>query len=145
MKQNGTVIGTQKRKPAEIEHNGRKVYIRTDIQRITIEREGEDSYQAWQYQETVLESSEYNALSIGSWSGEWTEPVRSVERYILHSATTDDTMQALRKLREDDKTYDWQGQLDKLDAYNKAIEDTKTQPGYPQTVEYPEYPEKDSQ
>lgn len=145
MRDNGTVQGTQSRKPKEIERNGNQVYIRSDIQRVSVEREGEDPMEVWQYQETVLSTVEYDVLSVGAWSGVWTEPLRSVERYALHSATTDDTMQALRKLREDDKTYDWQGQLDKLDAYNKAIEDTKTQPGYPQTVEYPEYPETGSQ
>lgn len=70
------------------------------------------------------------------------EAQRSAERESLHAATTNDTMQALRKLREGDKTIDWQAWLDALDAYNVAIEKTKEQEGYPLNVEYPEYPQK---
>lgn len=139
---NGTVHGTQERKPKEIERNGNSVYIRSDIQRVSVEREGEDLMEVWQYQETVLSTAEYDQLSIGAWSGTWTGPLRSVERTILHSATTDDTMEAYRKLRQGDKTIDWQAWLDTLDAYNVAIEETKNQGGYPLKVEYPEYPTK---
>lgn len=67
---------------------------------------------------------------------------QSIERKRLHEATTNDTMQALRKLREGDKTIDWQAWLDALDAYNVAIEKTKEQEGYPLKVTYPEYPTK---
>ena len=70
------------------------------------------------------------------------EATRSSERKQLHSETTDDTMQAYRKLREGDKTIDWQAWLDALDAYNVAIEETKNQEGYPLDVSYPEYPTK---
>lgn len=139
---NGTVHGTQERKPKEIERNGNSVYIRSDIQRVSVQQEGMEPIEVWQYQETVLSSAEYDQLSIGAWSGAWTEPLRSVERYILHSATTDDTLEAYRKLRQGDKTIDWQAWLDTLDAYNVAIEETKNQEGYPLTVEYPECPTK---
>ncbi len=61
-------------------------------------------------------------------------------RKILHERTSNDTLQALRKIREGDTTYDWQAWLNKLDAYNVAIEDTKNQETYPQKVVYPEYP-----
>lgn len=63
-------------------------------------------------------------------------------REILHQRTSNDTLQALRKIREGDQSYDWQGWLDKLDAYNKAIEDTQLQETYPDKVVYPEYPKK---
>ena len=68
------------------------------------------------------------------------EDTRKTERVMLHSSSTNDTLQALRKLREGDTSYDWQGWLDKLDAYNVAIEKTKEQEGYPLKVIYPEYP-----
>ena len=70
------------------------------------------------------------------------EAQRESERRRLHSETTDDTMQAYRKLRQGDKTIDWQAWLDTLDAYNVAIEETKNQEGYPLKVTYPEYPTK---
>lgn len=63
-------------------------------------------------------------------------------REILHQRTSNDTLQALRKLRENDTSYDWQTWLDKLDAYNKAIEDTQLQETYPDKVVYPEYPQR---
>lgn len=61
-------------------------------------------------------------------------------RVILHERTSNDTLQALRKIRDGDTSYDWQGWLDKLDAYNVAIEKTKDQEDYPLKVVYPEYP-----
>lgn len=61
-------------------------------------------------------------------------------RQILHERTSNDTLQAMRKIREGDTSYDWNAWLDKLDAYNKAIEDTQNQETYPEKVEYPEYP-----
>ena len=70
------------------------------------------------------------------------EEHRSAERKRLHSETTDDTLQALRKIREGDTTIDWSAWLDTLDAYNVAIEETRNQPGYPNKVVYPEYPKK---
>lgn len=63
-------------------------------------------------------------------------------REILHQRTSNDTLQALRKLREGDQSYDWQAWLDKLDAYNLEIEKTKEQDTYPLKVTYPEYPTK---
>lgn len=70
------------------------------------------------------------------------EEQRAAERKARHVETTNDTLQALRKLREGDQTIDWQAWLDALDAYNVAIEKTKEQEGYPLKVEYPEYPIK---
>lgn len=70
------------------------------------------------------------------------EEQRLAERRQLHSETTDDTMEAYRKMRQGDKTIDWQAWLDALDAYNVAIEETKNQEGYPLKVTYPEYPTK---
>lgn len=63
-------------------------------------------------------------------------------REILHSRTSNDTLQAMRKLREGNQDYDWQSWLDKLDAYNKAVEDTQYQETYPDKVVYPEYPQR---
>lgn len=68
--------------------------------------------------------------------------LREDERRARHAATTNDTLEAYRKLRQGDKTIDWQAWLDTLDAYNVAIEETKNQEGYPLKVEYPEYPTK---
>ena len=70
------------------------------------------------------------------------EEHRATERKGLHAATTDDTMQALRKIREGDTTIDWESWLKTLDAYNVAIEETKNQEGYPLKVIYPDYPKK---
>ena len=139
MRINRDVQGTMTEVSAH-ESNGNRVYIRGNIKQMT-----DDDRTYWQYDEIVLESAEYDALSIGAWSGTWTDPLRSVERRILHADTTDDTMQAFRKLREGDKTIDWQAWLDTLDAYNVAIEETKDQKGYPLKVVYPEYPKRSSE
>ena len=61
-------------------------------------------------------------------------------REILYQRTSNDTLQAMRKLREGDQFYDWQGWLNRLDAYNKAVEDTQNQSTYPESVVYPQYP-----
>lgn len=67
---------------------------------------------------------------------------RSMERIAKHQNTINDTMQALRKIREGDTSMDWSKWLDMLDAYNVAIEETKNQKDYPLKVVYPEYPTK---
>ena len=70
------------------------------------------------------------------------EEQRAVERIGKHSETTNDTMQALRKIREGDTSIDWELWLKTLDDYNVAIEKTKNQKDYPLKVVYPEYPTK---
>lgn len=93
-----------------------------------------------------------------SWDGSsWHEPEREDYAYdkvtdsfypheeyrrILHNRTSDDTLQAYRKLRQGDQTIDWQAWLDTLDAYNVEIEKTQEQDTYPLKVIYPEYPVK---
>lgn len=74
---------------------------------------------------------------------EWNpEEQRAAERKQKHAETTDDTMQALRKIREGDQTIDWSAWLDALDQYNRDIEATQDQKDYPIKVVYPEYPVK---
>ena len=89
-----------------------------------------------------------------TWDGsEWHKPFQSGLEYdvkdkcfyshgeyrrILHERTTNDTMEAMRKIREGDMSYDWEGWLKKLDAYNLAIEETKNQ----DEPAYPEYPQR---
>lgn len=85
--------------------------------------------EGWAWDDTFSPPVRYNILDR-----------RSSERLSLHSATTNDTLQALRKIREGDTSYDWQSWLAKLDAYNVAIEKTKEQESYPRKVVYPEYP-----
>ncbi len=63
-------------------------------------------------------------------------------REMLHERTSNDTLQALRKIREGDTAIDWNAWLEELDAYNVAIEKTKEQADYPLKVIYPEYPTK---
>ena len=70
------------------------------------------------------------------------ESQRLSERSIRHSETTNDTMQALRKIREGDTSIDWESWLKTLDDYNVAIEKTKNQKDYPLKVIYPDYPTK---
>lgn len=70
------------------------------------------------------------------------EQLRLTERTQKHAETTNDTMEAYRKLRANDQTIDWQVWLDTLDAYNVEIEKTKEQETYPLKVTYPEYPTK---
>ena len=107
--------------------------------------------------EMVIDAPSY--VRVGwTWDGfNWNEPVEHGRGYdrltdrliphdeyreILHQRTSNDTLQAMRKLRENDTSYDWQGWLDKLDAYNKAVEDTQYQETYPDKVTYPTYPER---
>lgn len=65
-------------------------------------------------------------------------------RRILHNRTSDDTLEANRKLRQGDQTIDWETWLTQLDQYNLDIENTKNQETYPDKVTYPEYPTKPS-
>lgn len=87
--------------------------------------------EGWAWDDTTSPPTAYNVLGR-----------REEERTRLHAETTNDTLQALRKIREGDTSIDWQAWLDALDAYNVAIEETKNQEGYPLRVEYPDYPTK---
>lgn len=70
------------------------------------------------------------------------EQTRMAERTQKHAETTNDTMEAYRKLRSGSQEIDWQAWLDTLDEYNVEIEKTQLQEGYPLKVTYPEYPTK---
>lgn len=59
-------------------------------------------------------------------------------RQLLHERTTNDTLEALRKIREGDTSIDWQTWLNTLDEYNLAIEQTKDS----KDPVYPSYPIK---
>lgn len=108
---------------------------------------------------SVIETEGKSNLCVGYvWNGSgWVEPhqdgfqwIAEEQRFVthdkyremLHSATTDDTLQALRKIREGDQEQDWEAWLQALDDYNKAVEETQNQPDYPIKVEYPKYPTK---
>lgn len=98
-------------------------------------KQGDDRF----IQPTTAEGQAYNPDTGEIWIP---EEVRLRERTRLHEATTNDTLQALRKIRENDQSIDWQSWLNQLDAYNIAIEKTQEQEGYPLKVTYPEYPVK---
>ena len=106
---------------------------------------------------TLVKAPEYVTVGWSYLNGEFYKPTQSGYEYdikngvfynhtkyreILHERTTNDTLEAYRKLRQGDQTIDWQAWLNELDAYNLAIEKTKEQTTYPDSVEYPEYPVK---
>lgn len=65
---------------------------------------------------------------------------RAFERRMYHESTTNDTMEALRKIREGDQSHDWNAWLDLLDQYNADVSATVNQSSYPNKVVYPDYP-----
>ena len=75
-----------------------------------------------------LSENSYLAPEQAGWAYDYTDfryYPHDKYRAILHERTSNDTLQALRKIREGDTSYDWQGWLAKLDAYNVAIEKIK--------------------
>ena len=112
----------------------------------------DDTYEGWAFDDTKQGDERFSrpALADGWAWDDTVEPPqpynvlerRAEERLVLHSATSDDTQEALRKLREGDTSIDWQAWLDALDAYNRAVSATKEQETYPESVVYPEYPTK---
>ncbi len=70
------------------------------------------------------------------------ESFRIAERKSLHESTTNDTMEALRKIRDGDQTHDWGLWLAMLDQYNADVSATVNQESYPNRVVYPDYPTK---
>ena len=117
---------------------------------IHLEEAPDDVFESWIFDSSKQGSERFSRPPIPDgwvWDEQGLFPydpvqMRSDERRRLHSETSDDTMEAYRKLRQGDKTIDWQAWLDTLDAYNVAIEETKNQEGYPLKVTYPEYPTK---
>lgn len=101
----------------------------------------------------VMEAPEHVVVGWIYKDGEWLKPVQrglewdvETERFytheeyrkMLHEKTTNDTLEAMRKIREGDTSIDWKARLDALDAYNLAVEATKEQ----EVPKYPEYPLK---
>lgn len=139
--------------------NSQNEYVEDLSDRFQTVVEAEDSYGSTLGDHSIIESDKVEGL-MKKWKyidGTWHKPTKdgaewdikderfyahNQYREILHQRTSNDTLQALRKLREGDQSYDWQAWLDKLDAYNKAIEDTQLQETYPDKVVYPEYPQK---
>ena len=118
--------------------------------KIQIEEAPDYVFVGWTFDETKFGEQRFQAPEVedgfayDSTSGTVynVEDMREGERAHRHAETTNDTLQALRKIREGDTTIDWEAWLRALDDYNVAIEETRNQPGYPLKVEYPEYPKK---
>lgn len=116
---------------------------------IHLEEAPDDVFEGWGFNPNVSGDARYakpsllDGFEFDENGNIWhPERMRRDERKHLHSETSDDTLEALRKIREGDQTIDWSAWLDQLDAYNLAIEATKEQEGYPLKVKYPEYPVK---
>lgn len=132
-----TVHGTQSVKPPFAEENGDHVYLRMNIERVTVkgDREGEEDRQEWRYNETVLTRLEYqNILQGRLMSGEWTDALRTAERSqryreaddMIAKYSTDATDAAMKK---------------KWIEYKAAVRATQDAAGYPTQVTYPDLPE----
>lgn len=137
MRFNAAVHGTQPVKPSFVEENGDHVYLRTNIERVTVksDREGEEDRQEWQYDETVLNRTEYQSIIQGRlMSGEWTDALRTAERMQRYREADD----MLSKYSTDavDKT-----KYSAWKDYKAAVRATQDAAGYPQQVEYPDLPE----
>lgn len=131
------VHGTQPVKPPFAEENGDHVYLRTNIERVTVksDREGEEDCQEWQYDETVLTRLEYqNVLQGRLMNGEWTDALRTAERSQRYREA-DDMLSKYSTDAADKAKYDaWKG-------YKAAVRATQDAAGYPQQVTYPDLPE----
>lgn len=127
-------------------HDARKHYDST----IQIEEAPNEVFVGWGFDPSKSGDDRFikpvpgDGLAYNPDTGEIWNPieVRMAERRSRHAETTNDTMQALRKIREGDTSIDWSKWLDMLDAYNVAIEETKNQKDYPLKVIYPDYPTK---
>lgn len=134
---NAAVHGTQAVKPPFAEENGDRVYLRTDIVRVTVksDREGEEDREEWQYNETVLTRLEYqNILQGRLMSGEWTDALRTAERSQRYREADD----MIAKYSTDSVDADMK---QKWISYKAAVRATQDAAGYPKTVGYPDLPE----
>lgn len=139
----GIVRGTQAVKPANIEINGSTVYIRGDITRKSETRD-EQTMEYWEYVEDVLSSTEYESMRasaphIGIADDEWSDGLQTMVRTILYERMDGERAKAERNIRLDIDVEANTATLNAIDAYCKAVENTKNAQGYPHNV--PEYPE----
>lgn len=113
-----------------------------------LESNGVELFDAPEYVEvgwTVSNEGDYIPLVQGGWTFDWVDFAyypHTEYRRILHERTSNDTLEAMRKIREGDKSIDWEAWLNALDAYNLAVEQTKEQT---EPVTYPTYPVKPSE
>lgn len=66
---------------------------------------------------------------------------RRNERKGLIAEVEPSLLEAYRKLHSGDTTCDWSAKVSEIEAYIEAVEKTKEQEGYPETVIYPAKPE----
>ncbi len=143
MIQHGIVRGTQAVKPANIEINADTVYIRGDIVRKSETRD-EQTYEFWEYVEDVLSSTEYEAMrasapNIGIADDAWDDGLQTMVRTILYERMDGERAKAERNIRLGIDVEANTARLNAIDAYCKAVENTKDAQGYPRNV--PAYPE----
>lgn len=70
------------------------------------------------------------------------EASRSTERQELLDRADRDVLDAYRMHRSKDTSIDWSAWIDALEDFADAVKATVDQSGYPEKVNYPEYPQK---
>lgn len=70
------------------------------------------------------------------------EASRSTERQELLDRADRDVLEAYRMQRSKDTSIDWSAWIDALEDFAEAVKATVDQSGYPEKVDYPEYPQK---
>lgn len=145
MRYNGIVKGTQATKPECITIWRDLVYIRGDITRKSETREDREE-QYWEYTENVLDKTEYEAIRAsaphsGIPDDAWNDGLQTMMRTILYERTDGDRAKAERAVRLGIDTEANTAKIAEIDAYCKAVMDTKDVEGYPTNV--PVYPEAD--
>lgn len=141
MRYRESVRGSQTSRPADIESNGDSVYARSNIQRVTMEDEGEQRAE-WQYEEVEMTVSEYSRLAAldASWVTEWCDAMRVAERRARYERMDPKVSSLRRKIDLGIDAEACRTKLMEIQTYCNAVTETRTQAGYPQEVVYPEEP-----
>lgn len=125
--------------PPEIITGPTMVLVNRNLRTETVEDERGESRTECVYTQYRLESGEYDLIHAGILpdGAAWDAELRRIERSAKLDAADIDIAKAEDYIASGE---DWSERLKALRAYKMAVRATKTQPGFPAEVDYPEYP-----
>ena len=109
-------------RPPEVQIGPTGRWMHYDITPVTVKRDGEDDYDAYQYDGYWFDLGEFEALEAGTLpdGAQWDDRLHAVYRRALHHVTDDLYMIANRMVRDTDSD-DWRDYRRALDAWNESV------------------------
>ena len=136
MKSNGTVRGTQKVRPPNVEEFPDRVIVRGAF-RTFEEKDDNHVMTGWEYEEIILDPAEYScakSLSLNIPDDMWDDGLQTMFRTIRYERLDGAEQSAQRNIRNGVDVEANEATLKAIDAYKLTVRATKDAAGYPNNV-----------